>query len=94
MDKTGSTIIPAVSTVASGGLGDCQKASEVFSKLWLGRSPGGGCFDDAYDTSNVTIPKPWLLYGRNSTWMNTTTYEFVPVMGNRNRPDAVTCNWS
>ena len=58
-----------------------RELQKYFRNFISDGSPGGDCFDDAYDGSNVTIPKPRLPYGRNSTWMNISTDDIAPVMG-------------
>jgi Carboxylesterase family len=59
-----------------------RKLQKYFRNFILDGAPGGGCcFDDVEDGSNVSIPKAWLPYGRNETWMNITADGFVPVQG-------------
>jgi hypothetical protein len=62
-------------------VGIAKKLQKYFRNFILDGTPGGGCFDDANDGSNVTIPKAWLPYSRDMTWMNITADGFVHVHG-------------
>jgi Carboxylesterase family len=55
-----------------------RKLQKYFRNFILDGAPGGGCFDDVEDGSNVTISKPWLPYGQRGNWMNITAAGFVP----------------
>lgn len=63
-----------------------RKLQKYFGNFVLDGTPGGRCFDDPQDGSNVTVPKASLPYGTNSTWMNITS--------NGTRQGVVTCYWN
>ena len=58
-----------------------RKLQKYFRNFIWDGAPGGGCFDDIQDGSDVTIPKAWLPYATNASWMNITSQGFVPVQG-------------
>jgi hypothetical protein len=58
-----------------------RKLQEYFRTFILDGAPGGGPVDDEADGSDVTIPKPWMEYGKKGKRMNITADGFVLVEG-------------